>query len=231
MSEHMFISITGSAGTGKTLLLYDIAKTFCDKEKVCVIHCGFLSDGHNYLNKHISNIEILPIRLIDNNTDFTKFKYIFLDETQRIYENQFNIIINAVKENNLICVFSYDPIQTLSKSEKNTDIDSKIALLSPLAFRLTDKIRTNKELSSFILTLFNLNRKDNSYEYNNVDIIYASNKKEAIKLIGYFKNQDYTFINFTSSSYYPTSFDIYGGGDYNTHKVIGQEFDKVLMLI
>ena len=35
--------ITGLAGTGKTLLLYDIAKECSKLDRCCVIHCGSLS--------------------------------------------------------------------------------------------------------------------------------------------------------------------------------------------
>ena len=41
-----FISITGGAGTGKTLLIYDIAKQLKEKgKKALIIHCGYLNDG------------------------------------------------------------------------------------------------------------------------------------------------------------------------------------------
>ena len=230
ISEYVFISIKGEAGTGKTLLLYDVAKYFSNIGKVCIIHCGLLSDGHVYLNKLLPNIEIIPIKSVNIITDFEKFNYIFLDETQRVFVNQFEMIKNAVIKNKLICIFSYDPMQILSQEERNRNIDSKISSLSMLKFNLTDKIRTNKETISFIRTLLNLNKKDNLYNYNNVDIVYASNKIEALKIIKYYKKQNFTFINFTSSNYNRTPFD-FCSGDYNTHKVIGQEFDNVLMLI
>lgn len=42
-----FFSICGKAGTGKTLLTYDIAKFFIDRmSKVIVTHCGKLNHGH-----------------------------------------------------------------------------------------------------------------------------------------------------------------------------------------
>lgn len=40
-----FFHISGKPGTGKTLLLYDIAKTLSKNGKTLIIHCGKLSDG------------------------------------------------------------------------------------------------------------------------------------------------------------------------------------------
>lgn len=46
-STATFISLTGGAGTGKTLLAYDIAKSVReDRRKPLIIHCGQLNDGH-----------------------------------------------------------------------------------------------------------------------------------------------------------------------------------------
>ena len=49
-----FISITGSAGTGKTLLVYDIAKELrATGKNLLIIHCGILNDGqHQLKNEH-----------------------------------------------------------------------------------------------------------------------------------------------------------------------------------
>lgn len=44
--EHKMWGIQGGAGTGKTLLLYDIARDLSYRYKVCIIHCGILSQGH-----------------------------------------------------------------------------------------------------------------------------------------------------------------------------------------
>lgn len=43
--------ITGGAGTGKTLLLYDIAKQLSNDKKVCIIHSGMLAKGHKFIGK------------------------------------------------------------------------------------------------------------------------------------------------------------------------------------
>lgn len=111
-----FISITGSAGTGKTLLVYDIAKEIIGiKKKVLIIHCGYLNNGQETL-KNEYNWEIIPIKNYSK-IDITIYDVIIIDEAQRIYSSQFDKIVNIV---NLIkgkCIFAYDKLQTLSKAE------------------------------------------------------------------------------------------------------------------
>ena len=58
----MYFTISANAGTGKTLLMYDIAKDMIQQDKnIIIIHCGMLNGGHATLrDDHHWNI--LPIR-------------------------------------------------------------------------------------------------------------------------------------------------------------------------
>ncbi|MFT7681442.1 MAG: hypothetical protein ACI935_000899 [Moritella dasanensis] len=54
------ISVTGSAGTGKTLLVYDIVKEIKKIKTALIIHCGYLNEGHEKLKE--AGWDIIPIR-------------------------------------------------------------------------------------------------------------------------------------------------------------------------
>lgn len=56
-----FFSISGKAGTGKTLLLYDIAKELRKQGRVLIIHCGKLASGQVTINKNLSNVVIVSV--------------------------------------------------------------------------------------------------------------------------------------------------------------------------
>ena len=45
--------VYGSAGTGKSLLLYDLAKSLDVAGPACILHCGLLSEGHELLPHHL----------------------------------------------------------------------------------------------------------------------------------------------------------------------------------
>ncbi|MGL5256128.1 MAG: ATP-binding protein [Proteocatella sp.] len=229
-----FIGLTGFAGTGKTLLLYNIARECTMHGKVCIIHCGILSDGHISLSQKIDNLDIYPIKNLRNDVPLDSYDFIFVDETQRIYTTQFNHLIAIINKSKKYCILSFDSNQVLSKSEVRNNICEKIKKLTPKIYTLSKKIRTNKELSSFMKILFNhkaINSNDH-YLYNNINVIWANSPKEAHLIIENYKNAHYTFINYTSSTYKHSPFDIFADiNDSNTHKVLGQEFDNVLVLL
>ena len=225
--------ITGTPGTGKTLLLYDIAKTLSQNGKTVIIHCGELSSGQYKLCAEIDNLNIISaLQLREDGFPLSEYRYILVDESHRINTEQFDAICGSVYKNNQICIFSSDPELVLSASEKRNDIVSKIEAM-PLkgSFTLSEKIRTNRELYSFILCMKDLcHRPKVPMDYSCVDINYANTTQEAQNLLEFYRKKGFTFIDYSKSDYEPSPFASYAE-HFDTHHVIGQEFDKVVMLL
>lgn len=221
--------LTGSAGTGKTLLLYDIAREMSKYGKTCIVHCGVLSIGHHELNRKLPRLDVISAKDV-NEIAMRKYQYIFADETQRIYPMPLGIILDTYVKRKTGCVFSYDFMQVLSHKEEERNVPDMLKRRNDFMERkLTDKIRTNKEIAFFINKMRNLNLKqENQMQFKNVDIIYADNYAEANEIIEYYCGQkDYIFISYTPSIYNSNPIDYLSGYD-NTHHVIGQEFDYVI---
>ncbi len=227
-----FISIQGNAGTGKTLLTYDIAKEYIKKsKKVLIFHCGFLNSGHEKLRQDYF-WKISPIKNF-NSYDFNKYDLIIIDEAQRMYKHQMEVFISEIKATNVKCIFSYDSQQCLSSYEiKNNIPQYIIEQVSPKVFKLTEKIRTNKEIAAFIKNLFDLSKKSPNQVYSNVNVQYFSTVDDAKKYLDVLKVQGWKVINYTPSSYKNYPYDKFQNDiEVNAHKVIGQEYDNVVAVL
>ncbi|MGN0325261.1 MAG: ATP-binding protein [Lachnospiraceae bacterium] len=232
MTNTSLWGIKGSAGTGKTLLLYDIAKTLSENVRVGVIHCGILNEGHIYLNSHLTNISIIDAKSITEEW-LSECQIVCVDETQRLYKSSVDLILQDFSEGRLWgCIFSYDSAQALSKTEVRRNNPKRLNEIT--GFReekLTERIRTNKEIYSFIRNMLRLyDRPHEKMQYKNIDILYANDVSEADEITRFYRSNGYTFLTFTPSQYVSNSIDHYSGY-VNSHQVIGQEFDKVILVL
>lgn len=224
--------IQGAAGTGKTLLLYDLIKNISRNRRICAIHCGILSEGHNYLKKNMSNVDIIDAKSISH-TDFTDYDLVCVDETQRLYETGLDSILE-VYESKIIqgCVFAYDFTQVLSASEYRRNNPKRLREIEGFKEeKLSDRIRTNIEIISFARNMMRLTDKpQKEIDYSKIEVVYANDTKEADRLLRLYQGNKYTFITFTPSQYKTSTIDHYAQF-INSHMVIGQEFDKVVIIL
>lgn len=232
-SGYGFYSIEGPPGSGKTLLTYDIAKEYINQsKKVLVIHVGKLNKGHDRLIAEYF-WPITPIRNYKSK-NLNKYDLIILDEVQRIYEDQLEDIIDKIKETDTKCIFSFDPQQCLSSGEIKNNIPKYIEdKVSPRSFKLTNKIRTNKEIGSFIKDFLYLSNRSENQVYSNIDIQYFHTTASAKAYISILRNKGWKIINYTPSIHgteYP--YDKFQNRfEENAHDAIGQEYDNVVAII
>ena len=235
-----FFCLSANAGTGKTLLSYDIIHEMIQKQTDClIIHCGKLNQGHEHLNQtkgwHIHSIsDIFPEECIPIILGSAKF--ILIDEAQRIRQHQVEWILNYAKNNKIYILFSYDVKQYLKENE-NTDIyaylqqhhsDYTVSLKS-----LTTKIRTNKAMASFVKNLFKPGSSKDNLNYKAISIEYLSNIEDAQRYLCYLeKERNWKAITFTTSMYSSDSLrPLVQMSETNAHDVIGQEFEKVVLVL
>ena len=82
--ESFFFGITGGPGTGKTLLLYDLALTLSKDHHVIVLHSGYLCEGHRVLAKGCKNLEIIePKKFLYR--EIQQVDYVLIDEAHRLW--------------------------------------------------------------------------------------------------------------------------------------------------
>ncbi len=232
LPTYSMISIKGNAGTGKTLLTYDIANEVLKKKETLIIHCGYLNGGQIQL-KDDYGWNIIPAKQIMGQ-NLSKYHLIIVDEAQRIYPNQLTHLINEVKKLSNNIIFSYDGQQTLRKGEINNNVAGKIeSELTVAPYELTNKIRTNKEVASFIQCLFSKNRALEKFKYDNIELNYFDNYQEAKDFLEQLRLENWKVINYTPSSVDTLPYEQHNLDDEqdNAHTVIGQEFNNVVAVI
>jgi hypothetical protein len=227
-----FASVTGEAGTGKTLLTYDIAKQYMlSGKKVLIIHCAKLNAGQNRLCDDFG-WEIIPAKL-STKIALEDYDLIVLDEVQRMYPMQLKIVISAVREHSKKCIFSYDQEQCLSNWEINNKNHASISKLAqPVAHKLTKSIRTNKEIAIFIKALMNKNVEVSKIQSGNVEFMYFNKYVHARLHIQRMKELGWEMINFTPDRRLTYNYEKFSeSSSDNAHGIIGQEFEKVVAVI
>lgn len=231
-SQSRFVSITGSAGTGKTLLVYDIAKEIIRiNKRPLIVHCGQINEGQQKLRDNYG-WEIIPIKLYKYH-NLSNYDALIVDEAQRIYPNQLDAMVGIIQSINGKCIFAYDRKQTLAAWEEQRKIHDKIVAIANIeTYKLTEKIRTNKEIASFIRALFNKNKPLASTAGENIEISYFSSADDARAYLESIRIKGWEVLRFTPSQYENEHHETYSSVQNKTsHGVIGQEFDNVAVVI
>lgn len=225
-----FIALTGNAGTGKSLLTYHIAKhAISEGLKVLILHCGSLNNGHWILKNQYNWNIFMP----KDKSELADYDILIIDEAQRLYPYQFNEYVKIASKNNLKCVFSFDAKQYLRNEEHDYAIAGKIENeLKCKPYKLTDKIRTNKEIAYFIRQLFDVNKNFSEISYSNIEFTYCKNHNAVKSILNQLSNEGWKTINYTPGLHSTFPYEIYSSQDRDSaHSVVGQEFDRVALVI
>ena len=231
-----FCALTGGPGSGKTLLLYDIAKTLMELGKEVVVgHAGGLNNGHKTLNRNGWRIKPTKDLLVKNyatgDVSLIDADVYLLDEAQRCFN--FTSIVNEVAKNGKKCVLSYDAGQIMSNDEKRRDNASKIqTLVDNRNYLLSSNIRTNADVYEFVSALFDKRHSVNRDIHDHVEITYCQTIDEAIVMLRILDEKGFVVPQFTPKMFGSEDYESwFPFGVPSAHEVIGQEFDNVAGLL
>ncbi len=231
--------IAANAGTGKTLLAYDIAKhAIANNYHPLIIHCGKLNNGHMSLMSSgwiIRSIRNINIRLVKE-WDKENIDLIIVDESQRISLYQLKLILDSSYEYKIPILFMYDTKQYLKTNETTNIyeyINKHYGQIPTLKRNLSNKIRTNKEMASFINNLVHIGSSKSYLNYDAITIEYFNDLEDVSRYINDLVKYDgWKAITFTTSLYTVEPLDeIASICESNAHDVIGQEFEKVVFVM
>ena len=189
-----YFSFSGLPGTGKTLLLYDIAMKLSNRQQVCIIHCGEAGKKWEILHKRLQRIDFLSDNQLETQFSLEDYHAILVDEAHLLSVEKLNVLLNMSEDRPII--FSSDSEEMISPKEIDQSTMKRMEELPNLqTFRLTNRIRTNAELSSFIQIMMHLPVRKNQNEFPHVSVVYANDTKEADTLVQDYIRQGYQYFS------------------------------------
>lgn len=209
-AEHSgYFLFTGLPGTGKTLLLYDIAMGLSDRRKVCMIHCSEAGKKWEILHERLHRIDFLSdSRLLDDGIDvihdgkdiFAEYSAVLVDEAHLLSVEKLRFILSCAGDRPVI--FSSDSEDMISPYELDRGNLHVIEGLPGIQiFRLTNRIRTNAELSSFIQNIMHIPAGRRLKEYPHIEVVYANDDGEAANLLDDYRARGYWYKADGGNSY------------------------------
>lgn len=184
---------TGLPGTGKTLLLYDIAMKLSRRQKVCMIHCGETGKKWQILHERLRRIDFLSDSQLENDSQLEGYSSFLIDEAHLLSKEKLKILLRAGKGYPII--FSSDNEDIISLEEMDRDATEILENLPDIhIFHLTNRIRTNAELSSFILNIMHIPDKKVPRYYPHIEVVCANDKREAENLLKDYLRQGYQYF-------------------------------------
>ncbi len=91
---------TGLPGTGKTILLYDIAMQLSVSDKVCILHLGSYEEQLEHLNERLKRVDFYHYEQANTIELKEKYSAILIDEGHRLNSPMLTDIVEHAKEEN-----------------------------------------------------------------------------------------------------------------------------------
>ena len=228
---------TGLPGTGKTILLYDIAMQLSVTSKVCVLHFGSHEKELEHLDERLKRVDFYycdasaPIELPE------EYSAILVDEGHRLSAMNLKDVMGMADRFGAPVIISYDREDTIAYEERNHDGSELIEQIEGFnGYKLTNRIRLNSELSAFITRLMytgGSHRRD----FPSVSVAFAPDGPQTDTLLKDFIDQGYIHIYDEAMNKMGTArFDISIDPDLNegsieVNEATCREFNRVVMVL
>lgn len=224
---------TGYPGTGKTLLLYDMAMELSRKDRVCILHFGSHEKELEELDERLKRIDYYYCSGDDRIKIEKEYSCIFADEGHRIRKDALNSILEHSAKWKAPVIISYDREDDIHPLEREFEGAGLIEKLpSYNGYFLTNRIRLNNELSSFIRRLVHPGTGNHKIKYPSVSVFYSCSEEETCNQMAILKKEGYFYIydeEFTSGAL----LSMFGSviSCIGAMEATSKEYDRVVMKI
>lgn len=234
--DSRYYIVKGGAGTGKSLVAFELAKKFSEQGKNTILF--FLAQESKLYEKYDeSSFKVLTLSSNGDDipTRFEKvyqkdFNVLIIDEAQRLTTKQIDRIKRLIEEkDDRHCIFVCDYEQNMVSDEEGIIIKQYLEdfVDSNYISKLSLPLRFDENTRFFIRKLFGMrNAGEGDAKEANVEIVKISNVNEANEYSQYL-SENYGFIKFKPLDL-PTTIKDYKF-DFETYKVIGKDFENIIV--
>lgn len=216
VENHYTVVIDGAPGTGKTLLTYDLVKTWLKEgKKIALIHGKSLTQGQRILNEQYH----WQIETFDE-LNFEEADIVVIDEAQKLTHAQLQKLRMLLQEKNMPAVFSLDAGFYLFGKGARIDVLGYIEkYFEPTVYELKTVMRYNKEMHIFAQQLFDQRHHAIGQEFPNITVQYFSTEKAAASYIDDCRQTNWLIV------------DCHHFERLITRDILGQEFNRVCIIL
>lgn len=225
IEESPFLSLTGGPGTGKRLLLYDVAKKLAPHWLVFVVQSFAKGEGQVALEKAMSGFQVISPSELES---ISSSRFVLLvDDAQKLSEKELATIVTYAKKRLVPCAFSFDPEQRIFfRKDRQIIFDKLEEACGKNSLHLRYKVRFNREMTLFVSCLRDLSVFRETYDFESVEIRYEKDHQKAAEMAK--RIEGYRFISFAPSE---NEFEKDGKSALELYDIEQPEFDNVVMVL
>lgn len=226
------ITIKGGPGTGKSLLLMDLAQEYYDEKKKVLVFVGAILRNYNEIES-IFDYTVIDTQHIEE-VNPSDYEIILVDEAQRLYERERNHLLELSQK--IKVIFAIDQNQATHVDEiARNNIEEILKYSQETPYELGEEVRTNKSMSTFIQKFLKINAsKLQPMKFPDVNIVYFDSRGKASRYLRYLTDEGFVSIElneYRTKSTNSLKRESVSRHSLPVHNVIGQEYDNVVVTL
>lgn len=215
------ISIAGIAGTGKTLLLFDLALVLSKKKRVLFLHGAPLLKGHLILDERLKKVWIISATEMEASGEIlypADWDYLLIDEANRISPDWLEDLLRRAQAAGIPCILTHDPHSMVEAIHSVKETEAVIESCRTQSLEFTGNIRINRPMYSFMRALFSLRDSSEGPDYSAIEILYADSEADAEALISHYQASGFEHLRLEAET-------------AESGTLLGAEYEKVLLVM
>lgn len=200
----LLIGIGGGAGTGKTLLLYDLAMSLSRKKKVRILHCGELCESHRIIDRKLKNVTVFTLNgeAAWKDNDDSDYDYLLADEAGRMESSTFSKLLSEIRSKRAVCLLCFDTDRFRFADADHRNLLENMQKNLDAVFTLSGNIRINSDLACFEKYLFDQRLRPAGRYFPSVEIRLAHDENEREQILSWYRKRDFAVFsgNFAPST-------------------------------